>query len=495
MNNKVVYLPLDERPCNYKFPKLLPKTNLNIINPSKDILGDKKIAANFEKIRNFLIDSTKDSDYLVLSIDMLLYGGIVPSRLHNLSYSTLEERLRVLKVIKKNNPKIKIYAFGLIMRCPQYSSNDEEPDYYENYGESIFNYGVLKHKKSLGIISDDELSCLNDLERNIPKEIILDFENRRDINKSLLLTTLRLYKEKIIDVFIIPQDDSAPYGYTALDKVSIKKEINSLNVNVLNYPGADEVGLVLLARVLNDVLNVKPKIYPFYASKFGSQVIPLYEDRIIDLTVSSQIEAVNGIRVDDICHADFVLAINIGSGMVDYFEEDCELYYKTNRNLDEFVDKIFKYISDGKKVMLADVAYANKGDLKLIKKLDSKNILFNLMGYGGWNTSSNSIGTAIASAIFAVNSIDHESIKKFLAYRYIEDVIYMGIVRLQVTARLKEYGMNYFYVKEEKGLASKLIEDELNKYINDNFKKSLSSYKINIKLPWRRMFEIDLDLE
>ena len=58
--------------------------------------------------------------------------------------------------IKAINPNARIYAFALIMRCPKYSSADEEPDYYEFCGEEIFRTGQTKHKLQLGAIDPTE---------------------------------------------------------------------------------------------------------------------------------------------------------------------------------------------------------------------------------------------------------------------------------------------------------------------------------------------------
>ena len=80
---KIVYLPLDERPCNALFvPKLFNGENLNIVIPPK--MGFKKTPARWEDISAFLIKECADADGLVLSMDMLLYGGLIPSRLHYL---------------------------------------------------------------------------------------------------------------------------------------------------------------------------------------------------------------------------------------------------------------------------------------------------------------------------------------------------------------------------------------------------------------------------
>ena len=150
MKTKIVLLPLDERPCNYEFPmKLFSHDKVEIVRPKK--LGNKKTPASFETIVEFLREECKDASGLVVSMDMLLYGGLIPSRLHHEEKETLLERIKILKEIRESNKNLIIYAFQVIMRCPDYSSDDEEPDYYRIYGKEIKELGVAVHKSRLGI--------------------------------------------------------------------------------------------------------------------------------------------------------------------------------------------------------------------------------------------------------------------------------------------------------------------------------------------------------
>ena len=137
---KIVYLPLDERPCNNTFCQFLAQNNneINLVCPPLSILGLKKKPADYQKIAAFLTEQCADADYLILAVDMLLFGGLVPSRLHHMDVEEVSSHIEVIKTIKRNNPKLKIFVFSLVMRCPTYSSSDEEPDYYAQYGERIF---------------------------------------------------------------------------------------------------------------------------------------------------------------------------------------------------------------------------------------------------------------------------------------------------------------------------------------------------------------------
>ena len=96
---KVVLLPLDERPCNFDFPSYLYKeSDLQIVRPKE--LGDKKNPADMEAVAAFLEKECVDADFAVLAMDTLLYGGLIPSRLHHFTEEEVTNRLALLRKIK-----------------------------------------------------------------------------------------------------------------------------------------------------------------------------------------------------------------------------------------------------------------------------------------------------------------------------------------------------------------------------------------------------------
>ncbi len=497
---KIVLLPLDERPCNYEFPyQIFNNENYEIIRPNLSILGDKKRPGNLEEIMEFLLEKTASADGLVISIDMLLYGGIVPSRLHYDNAETLIKRLNILKEIKKNNSKIKIYAYHLIMRSPQYSSDDEEPSYYADYGREIFLKGFLSHKKELNLASPEEIKQLEKIK--VPKKFLDDFLNRRKINTNMCLKSISLVEENIIDFLIIPQDDAAEFGWTSKDQDIVRKEIENktLELDVYMYPGADEVANTLLSRMVLKMEHKRPLIYIHYPSETSGSLIPRYEDRYLDTTVKYQILAAGSLTASSMEEADLVLFVNAPSANMQeaayqhkHFRE-----YEINRNLVEFVSKI-KYVIEvlNKKAIIADVAYANGGEIEFVKMLDKEDLLMKVSSYAGWNTSSNTLGTAIPHGIINFLFGNNHKLESFLASRYVEDVGYCSLVRHYVNENvLKDYGFNYFDVKEKRGVVSQIVKDELIKFINNELRSLKNKVIINdLYMPWRRMFEIGINV-
>lgn len=494
---KIVYLPLDERPCNAKFAGMALENNpeYELVSPPESILGDKKTPADFEKIKAFLESESKNAYALVIAIDSLLYGGIVPSRLHRFSVETLLNRLSVISALKKENPSLKIYAFSLIMRCPSYSSSDEEPDYYETCGREIFLRGQAVHKYAEGLIDEEEYTkTVDSLDKIIGGENLADFLTRRKTNLSVLCSTLSM-AGKEIDKFIIPQDDSAPYGYTAIDQKKVKEYIakNGLS-NVDIYPGADEVGMTLLSAVVNADKAQKPKICPVYPKEECKKLIPLFEDRAVEKSIASQIKNAGGILCEKEEEADILLFCNLPVGEMRFaFNLGGESYEK--RDLEKFTLKMKDWFLKRKRIAAADIAYCNGGDAEWLKLIEKEVGIFNLSGYAGWNTSSNTLGTVIYQAVLHYHYKDTQSHFAFTALRVYEDVAYGGWIRKKMCDSILPTMKDVDYSKADgkNGEVAKRVKEELENCVKEEFPTVYNRYRIDeCYMPWNRMFEVGL---
>jgi len=476
---------------------------ITLIAPEKNVLGDKKNPADIKKIEQFLLNNISDSDNIVLSVDMLVYGGLIPSRLHFLNQKQAVSNLELIVKLKKTNPNVKIYAFNCIMRAPQYNSSDEEPDYYADYGFALFRRKYLldylaRHESFPPDTQEKKLR--RELKQiKIPQKIINDYESRREFNEFINIKVLDYLDSGFIDFLVIPQDDSSPYGYTAISQKNVVSKIKekNLDMKVMIYPGADEVALSLLARAWNDYKNIEPKIYPFYASVLGPSIIPLFEDRPMFESLKSHVRVCNAKLVQSSQEADFILAINcpgkIAQDTYDFASEDetFDITYTSCRNLLDFVLQIKDYIEAGKKVAVSDSAFCNGGDIQFIKYLDKLDILDKLISYAGWNTNCNTLGTTLAQACIGDKGLHN------LLYRIIEDGCYQAVVRHKVTENELEKMQ-----LDDSDIKSKLLEVE--DIILNNLQKCYDTLNIsrkypvkikNVYSPWKRMFEIGMEIE
>ena len=495
MNRKIVLLPLDDRPCNKMFPQYLFGDEEVTFTVMQE-LGEKKNPTDYEKIKKFLLEESKDAFGLVISMDMLLYGGLVPSRLHHLDLKVLKERAELLHLLRRENPKLLIFAFQTIMRCPSYSSSVEEPDYYEDCGYEIYKYGELIHKKQLGVSLDADI---DEIRSHIVPGALEDYVSRREGNGQMDVETLSYVKDGTIDLLVFPQDDCSRYGYSAIDQQRIQNKINEycLEDRVVTYPGADEVGMTLTSRMVNVIHGKRPKVYVKYAAESAKQMIPLYEGVALSGTIRNHLYAAGCMQTDSYELADIILAMSATGVMEEAINQPSQkLEYYAERNLNEFTDFLHEMVKAGKTVTLSDNAYANGGDLQLIRILNKKNMLAELDGYAAWNTSSNTLGTSIAEGIavyYQGKTLKHMN---FLMERYLEDAGYCSIVRQSVSKVIESSGIEKFYLDEKRGKFSMLVEEELNAFKEEYMSSVADMVKIiDVFMPWKRMFEIDLRTE
>lgn len=504
MMPKIVLLPLDERPCNYLFPqKIFAETELNVVTCDLSILGLKKKPANLKKIDEFLLKETKDAYGLVISIDMLLYGGIVPSRLHYQSEEELKNRIKLIRKLKQNNPNLIIYAFDLIMRCPQYSLDDEEPDYYGICGAEIFKTGYIENRIELKQATQDEIASLKDIKAKIEPQYLNDFLKRRKINLNLNLESLNLVYEKVIDFLIFPQDDASEFGYTAKDQNIIRSQIEAkqLAFDIYMYPDADAVANVLLSRMLLNYKQIKPLVYIRYLSPMAPGSIPCLEDRYLDVSVRYQILASGALVATSASEADIVLLVASSGNKM---ETGPDKNFNRSRDITvlrnlvdglEYTDYLINTLN--KPVMIADIAFLNGSDLELILLLNKRDMLFKLASYAGWNTAANTLGTCIPHGLTTLLYGKTQAYYDFMTLRYLEDAMYCSIVRSKVSSRdLTSRGYNYFYVGETDGEIASIIEEEIIQSAKHYLSRLNNQFIIKrCYMPWRRMFEIGLDVE
>lgn len=495
---KILMLPLDDRPCNYLFPqKMLGKNNpeFEMILPDRDKIGWKKIPAQKDYVERFLLENAARAQIAVISIDMLLYGGLLNGRLHHYTKTELVSRLKILEELKRRNPALKIYAFHLIMRCPQYSSSEEEPDYYEECGREIFLLGESLHKQKLGLEVDE--AALESYKIKTAG-VLGDYLARRAVNVEMNCKTID-YVGSVINFLIIPQDDSSVYGYIAEDQKKVYDYIKECKkqFQVQIYPGADEVGMTLVCRAILEHKGIAPSVYLYYSCVHTPFLVPKYEDRVLGESVGSQVSAAGCRITTDRSKADLILAVNgAAEEMLEADSQERDIIgYRVARNLSLFVKTIAEDVRSGRAVAVADVAYGNGGDLELAALLECAGIAFDVVSYGGWNTSGNTLGTVIAMAALSTVFGKNADADRFLALRYFEDIGFCTHSRHVIAEKLGELACDYRDLGEKNPQISSLIRSETQSYMSGLMPSLTARYEIGgCSMPWNRMFETEFSI-
>ena len=122
----ITIIPIDNRPICYDIINdiLAIDKNINVSMPDIKLLGDLKKGAFVDELLKFL-ENSSSIDYLIICLDTLAYGGLIPSRRCEDSFFEIKERIEKFKEIALKKAG-KILGFSSIMRISNNNINEEE---------------------------------------------------------------------------------------------------------------------------------------------------------------------------------------------------------------------------------------------------------------------------------------------------------------------------------------------------------------------------------
>ena len=456
---QIAFIPIDNRPVCYTLPQQIAAMdkNIHLYLPDRNLLGDLTKQADIDGILNWL-ENLHEVDKVIVSLDTIAYGGLVPSRRCSDTFEQIVKRIEKFKNIL-NKKHSEVYAFSSIMRISNNNCNEEEKEYWNLYGKKIFKYSFDYHKN--GFANTD-----------VPSDILDDYLKTRNRNFDINKLYIKWSEEHFFNTLVFSKDDCAEFGLNVTEAKVLNVNILAHKLNALIKTGADEIPLTLLARAVSE--NKHIKIAPEKKKKDYINNISRYEDVSVYESVKGQIELAGCEICDTPDDADIVMLVN------NFKDEQGELVMGVD--VEGFDGKIE---IPQKPYLIVDILNANGADNAFVKQfLDNKIDWDNFLGYAGWNTTGNSLGSALCCAIikYLAQNPDINAFKKVQTVRFLDDWAYQANVRKILKSHLKEINI------EE-------LENEMKPYegfLKEKFDVQFS--RVNYSYPWNRFFEIEADL-
>ena len=495
---KILFIPHDDRPVSYQQPvEVVEQLGYEIISPPTELLTQP------DELWLWFYENAPVADAAVVASDALLYGGLIPSRSHEISAEELFARVENFKTLREENPNLNLYLFGSLMRTPSFGTpgDREEPDYYGQYGGDIFQLTRLLDKEETDELNPFEKFQLEALEKNIPDEILDDWFARRVKNLSATKKLLDLTHDDIINFFIIGRDDNAPLSQTHRENRELLAYMENIpKTKAQSHAGIDEFAMLLLTRAVNDLRSSVPFVNVQFNRGVGAKTVPSYSDEQIGDSIRDEILIAGGMFVPKPERADFVLFVNTDPNGGTYeLHNSCppipltkkqEKYFV--RNAKRFSAMIEDAVNKNLPVGVADIISANGADNFLMEQLHDKKLLFKLQSYGGWNTATNTSGFALGTGILA-KKMSRNSINRLLVRRYLDDWAYQANVRTQIADELSQLpdGLAiYLNLGEHEAEVVQRENILMHEFAVNHFPKWNDFVVSN---PWHRMFECRID--
>lgn len=512
IRRRILLIPLDSRPPCGRFVQDAGRiAGVEVVLPPAELLDEYFRPGNTAALQSWTMEHIAGFDAAILSIDQLLHGGLIASRQAKKTIADEEDLLDFLRRLRAAHPNIPLYAFSIL---PRMTPPDGLVDWEEQKR-------LMKYSRLLGRIAreknprDEDLSALDDLRASISAENLAQYErlfaNYADFGQRLI----SLAENGTLDRLVIGQDDSEPNSIPnlVLHKFSELLAAKGISENrVFLAQGADELALSILAADEAQRDGFSPRVALIYNdSSTPDRVLP-YMGATLEKTAREKIRFTRGTIAASPETADFTLYISAND--------------KTTANTRKAAAATINTLLDNKRaVALVDLAEHLRLDETLLPVLvENKTPIHMLAAYAGWNTASNSVGTAVAHAVLlqiaqrrAQTENDALSVAaahiSFLDGRFLEDCYYLKDVVDHLNYSLEKCGAqngrgleyNYNYP-----LGSLLLETAIEnrrtrlvhtaayqtpftfKTENATLLLRATDFTATARFPWPRTFEIDL---
>src|SRR5579875_3888634 len=220
------------------------------------------------------------------------------------------------------------------------------------------------------------------LRRNPTKPTARD----RDVD----LHILGMAADHTIDRVVLGQDDAGPVGLHIPDVQALQGAVARLGIadRASIEPGADELGLVLVAHAMAHAAGWTPRVAVRYSMPDGGDV----QDPLEFAPISSACDAL----------------IRLAGAVRNELDPDIILYVRVP-NTDGIHDAALLHelsaeTAAGKSVALVDLSFLSgsyEPQARFVRRLIRAGVAAKLDAYASWNTNANSTGIALAEAIAA----------------------------------------------------------------------------------------------
>lgn len=487
---RVLLVPPDSRPPTLDLPVQLGRmTGAEVLTPPAEALPYFFTPGNTELLRDWLIEQASGADALVLCLETLCLGGMIPARRVSDPLDVALSRLDTLREVKRLNPALRVYAFGVVVRVAHDNDPHEEKPYYGQWGRELraFSTAFDRHARH----GAGEKAALDEAQAALPPDILADWLGTRERNRALHLAALDLLKEGVLEHLSVTLDDTSEYGLAAFDRRVLEGKADELGVwdSFDTYPGADEVPCALMTRALRHGLP-PAKAWVTYSGTLGASAGMIYEDRPAGELVKAHLRGAGCVRARTFDEADFILAVNTPGKRQANVQPDLATVDTPDRHLPAFVDELRDLLRGEKPVSLADIAYPNGAERRLWRLLQTLP-LARLAGYSAWNTAGNTLGSAVAFGALAPLVTDRAAQWEALFSRLVDDALYQALTRPEVRVAL--VNPSPFDLAEQRGAAEvklrELITPRIQAVWDAHFKDR--GYQLQLgeaHLAWPRLF-------
>jgi Protein of unknown function (DUF4127) len=488
----IAFVPMDDRPVTERLPVMLGQiAGVAVDTPPSGIIGHYLVPSRSDAIIAWLNRqaSNRRTEDFVVSSDALGYGGLLASRIPGVTYADAYFRMKEFAHLRAERPEAWIGAFGTIMRLAP-TGVPAGVNYFAAYPlwSYIQQYANL-HDPPLA----SEMPAIQRLQALIGQTTLDAYLATRARNLAVDRLLISLAATGTLDRLVLGQDDAGPVGLHVREVAWLQSVLAAdpaLESRASIEPGADELGMALVAHALARKAGWTPHVAVTYSTPDGAA----YQDPLEYASISTAIEGL----------------IRLCGGVHDDAHPDITLFVRVPRTTGAqdtaFADAIESSVSTGHHAALADLSYLVSYESQAVfaRNILRSGVAAKLDAYASWNTNANTVGTALAEAVAAgagrrMHSYDRLAHREFTFARFVDDYAYHDFVRPDLNATLTAEGIADHMMLAPAVAAATAQRDRalLWSHAAEIVSQLDPGYHIaalDIGLPWDRTFETSVDV-
>ena len=514
LSERVVLVPLDSRPpCRQQVVDLGRIAGLDVVTPPAECMDYYSQPGDTRAMQDWLMTAVQPGDAVIISIDQLLYGGLLAAREKQAPEAMQDALVTYLRTLHAAHPDVPIYAFSIL---PRLTPQDTIDGYDER--RALIAYSRLVGRKAASFSIDE--AELARLRGRISDKSLETYEGHFRENAALNEKLVALTKDGTLTRLVLGQDDGEPYGIPNIEKAAIQQTIAELGLTeqqcFLTH-GADEIAQTLLAAYACERTGYHPRVAIAATDPEAKTRVMPYMAVDCETVAEEKIRLMGGTIADNSKDADLTLFLSAN--------DSDEGSMDTRQAAADFLTACIAS-PDDTPVALVDLSKHFDAKEPLLPLLLNRDFpITRLAAYAGWNTTSNAIGTALSAAAireavtsqplatYEARAVAAES-TRFLQNRVLEDYFYLKADIDPINHALKkagyrntsdldlEHNHRWATAMLQKKLQLQTILYKHSKSLRAPFPvpqtdEQLAIYDLrtDTSFPWPRTFEIYLETE
>ncbi len=397
----LAYVPLDNRSVNVdRVLYEAESAGFKVVMPEEDLyatrLDGQPLNANqtsygdSQKLMEWILAMDPTTDYFVISLDQLLSGGLVNSRVTNSSDYTDEYAMldQIIELAKSNQ----VYIIDTVARLATCTVGYQGATL--NTYEYLRQYNATPRK----LLADERLtikSIVDGYPYNENGSRISIKSSYADVVKNSQLARER--KLHLIDELLSKDDTGRIKYFIGIDDSSSQNTVQTNEINYIKknlgergfvYSGTDELGMMAVLRLMIDFYGSDVKAAAIY---FGnteeSSAGSIYDLETVKQNVEEHLRSI-GVAMTSPETADLqILVLTLPAKSVLNSKYISAMIDHINRNVAQGIPTIV--------INSAPNAYSSNLEYRMVRECE----MSMLLAYSSWGTVGNAIGLALGNGI------------------------------------------------------------------------------------------------